>query len=87
MTFAFYQSVGAVGREPGKVTIARVEVVIENVPDGTSREEVVQRIFSAGFHVEEHATLASESEWPEDVRRQVNSPSVHVRRWSWDNAR
>src|SRR5258708_677863 len=83
MTFAICENVGAVGREPEEVTIARVEIVIENVPDGASREEVVQRLFSAGVHLEEHAILTAESEWSEDVRRQ----RIHIRRCSWDNLR
>jgi hypothetical protein len=87
MTFAIYENVGAAGREPQQVTIARVEIVIEDVPDGTSREEVVQRLFSAGVHLEEHALLAAEPEWPQDVRRQVNSVSILIRRRSWDNLR
>jgi len=86
MTFAIYENVGAVGREPEQVTLARVEIVVENVPDGSSREEVVQRLFSTGVHLEEHAILAAEPEWSEDVRRQVNSPSIH-RRCSWDDLR
>jgi hypothetical protein len=87
MTFAVYENVGAVGREPEQVVIAHVEIVIENVPDGASREEVVQRLFSAGVHIEEHALLAAEPEWPEDVRRQVNSVAILIRRRSWDNLR
>jgi hypothetical protein len=87
MTFAIFENVGAVGHQPEQVTIARVELVIENVPEGTSREEVVQRLFSAGVHLEEHAILAVESEWPDDARRQVNSVSILIRRCSWDNLR
>ena len=87
MNFAIYENVGAVGREPEQHTIARVEIAIENVPEGTSREEVVQRLFSTGVHLKEHAILAAESEWSEDARRQVNSPSIHIRRCSWDNLR
>jgi hypothetical protein len=87
MTLAIYENVGAAWREPEQVTIAGVEIVIENVPDGTSREEVVQRLFSAGVHLEGHAILAAEPEWPEDVRRQVNSVSILIRRCSWDNLR
>jgi hypothetical protein len=87
MTFAIYGSVGTVGQEPEQLTLAHVDMVIENAPESTTREEVVQRLFSAGFHLENNAMPVEESEWPADVRRQVNSPSIHIRRWSWDNLR
>jgi hypothetical protein len=47
----------------------------------------VQRLFLAAVHLEEHALLAAEPEWPEDVRRQVNSVGILIRRCSWHNLR
>jgi hypothetical protein len=86
MTFAVYESIvmnatyvgREAGRPSGQIQGYRVYLVIEDAPEGTSREDVVQKgavqsLLTAGEIKRENAEIRSESEWPEEVRRQVYS--------------
>jgi len=95
MTFAVYQNIITnttyAGREtgrPGERVPGQLLVgVISGVPEGTSRDEVIEKLFPflAGFTIGRDAWLAAEAEWPLDLRTQVYSPDSDptVTRWSW----
>jgi hypothetical protein len=92
MDVAIYEIIGAnqvaVGREvkpPVQVTIARVAAVIEDVPEGTLQDEIVQWLFSAGRALGPTALIAPETEWPQDVHRMISretDPSIETFSWN-----
>ena len=41
----------------------QVLLVIPEAPEGTTREEAIQRIFMAGYHLLEGQDIRSEAEW------------------------
>ena len=85
MTFAVYENitmnaayVGAeAGRQSGSIQSQRVFLVIDGVPEGTSPNEIAQKDGMWNLCAVElrrqNAEIAPESEWPEEVRRQVRS--------------
>jgi hypothetical protein len=46
-----------------RISVTRVVLVILNAPQGTSPEDVRQRL-AAGFGIRENAEIISELEWP-----------------------
>ena len=79
MKFAVYENMNATyvdmeaGRPREQTQMPSVALVILDAPEGTSQEDVVQRLFAAGVKIGENGEIRSESEWPEEVRRQVNA--------------
>jgi hypothetical protein len=57
-----------------QISVRGAVLVILNAPEGISQEDVRRRLFAAGFKIGEDAEILSESEWPEEVRAQVNAP-------------
>jgi hypothetical protein len=84
MTFAIYESIKmnttttSIGmgtpipqKEP--IQAYHISLVIPEAPDGATREEAIQHLFMAGCHLQDGQDIRPEAEWPEEVRRQVDS--------------
>ena len=85
MTFAVYENItvnatyvnSETERPREQIQSQRVLLVIDDAPEGTSQEDLVQkdavqRLFGAEV-IRQNVEISSESEWPEEVRRQVYS--------------
>ncbi|MGA2182848.1 MAG: hypothetical protein ABSH47_07445 [Bryobacteraceae bacterium] len=72
------------GRPKEQILMPSVVLVIVNAPEATSRDEVIQRLIGAGIKIEERAEIAPETDWPEEVQRQVNDVRLGVQRVRWD---
>ncbi len=82
MTLAIYESIkmntATIGIDtplPKKEPMQgyHTSLVIGEAPDGTTREEAIQHLFMAGYHLHVDQDIRPEAEWPVEVRRQVDS--------------
>jgi len=65
--------------------IGRDEVAvhfIEEIPEGTSRDDVVAKLVVSGRHIEETDGLAFEETWPQGIQRQFDSGTGIKFTWS-----
>jgi hypothetical protein len=74
--------------EPSKELIPYYQVfsVFNGAPSGTGREEAIQHLSMAGYHLQPGQEIAGEAEWPDEVRRQVGSRQFDRKlRRSWQS--
>ena len=84
MDFAIYEQLSAAG-EGRTVPISKVAAVVRGVPDGTTVDEVIQRLFSSGRVLSDAALIAPEPEWPSDVQRMITrGTDSEIETLSWD---
>jgi len=96
MTFAHWKKIIETRREVGPHASTRerrqeqrenVELFIVGIPEGTTHEEVVERLLANGVQIGNTDGTGFAETWPEEVRRQfVDSPGI-CDRWSWPNLR
>jgi hypothetical protein len=70
-------------REVGRDEVA--EQFIEDIPDGTTRNDVVAKLFASGVRIDETDGLGFEEEWPPEVKRQFGSDRSVSKRFSWSS--
>jgi hypothetical protein len=68
---------GAAGRA---VVVAQF---IEDIPEETTRKDVVAKLFAAGIRIDETDGFGFEDEWPPEVKRQFGSDRSVSKRLRW----
>jgi hypothetical protein len=92
MTFAIYESIkmntttttgmGTPKPEKEPIQTYHVPLVIPEAPEGTTHEEAIEHLRRAGHYLEAGQEIRAETEWPEDVRQQVDSDPNLRRPWA-----
>jgi hypothetical protein len=88
MTFAVYGEIPASGMnakgERDHVSISKVAAVIRDVPEGTTEDEVNDRLTIAGRIVSDDARIVTETAWSPDIQRMVTQktdPDIETLFW------
>jgi hypothetical protein len=92
MRFAHWKNIIGTEREVGQHASTRerrqmprqmVEHLIVDIPEGTTQEDVVEKLLANGVQIGNTDGAAFAETWSEEVRRQCDSQNCD--RWSWPN--
>jgi hypothetical protein len=92
MRFAHWKNIIETEREVGQHASTRerrqmprqmVEHLIVDIPEGTTQEDVVEKLLANGVQIGNTDGAGFDETWPEEVRQQCDSRNCN--RWAWPN--